>query len=169
MAKFSFQAATFTPTATADNTALANSTYMSIGAGSATQFINVLEIYMGGQATASAVNNMVFARDGTLAATPTALASPNSNGPLHSSSAAPAAAPIACVAATTGPLRSNAATVAKLNLTFNAFGGVVRWLAAPGEEWGILGTTAGSSASSLSAFTGGNVGAIGAHIVYEPF
>lgn len=169
MAKRSFQAATFTPTATADNTAMANATYMSIGAGSATQMINVLEIYMGGQASASSINIMMFARDLVLAATPTALAAPNGDGPLNGATAALAAPPVTCTAATTGPSRTNTATTARLNLSFNTFGGIVRWVAAPGEEWAIIGTTVSISESSLSAFTGGSAGLMGAHIIYEPF
>lgn len=169
MAKRSFQAATFTPTATADNTAMTNATYMSIGAGSATQMLNVLEIYIGGQATASAINIMMFARDLVLAATPTALAAPNGDGPLNGATAALAAPPVTCVAAATGPSRTNTATTARLNLSLNAFGGIVRWVAAPGEEWTIIGTSVSISESSLSAFTGGSVGLIGSHIIYEPF
>lgn len=169
MAKRSFQAATWTPTATADNSTLANGTYMSIGASGATAGLNVLEIYEGGQATASAVNIMIFARDLVLSSTPTALATPNSDGPMNTLTAALSAVPITNVAATTGPSRVTASTGTKLNLTFNAFGGIVRWVAAPGEEWGIVGVSTSVSESSLSAFTGGNVGLMGSHIVYEPF
>jgi len=164
-----FQAASFTPTATADGTALANATYMSIGAGSATQALNVIEIELGGQASASAVNIMQFARDLVLAATPTALAAPNGDGPMHTATAALAAVPVTCVAATTGPSRTNTAATARLNLSFNAFGGIVRWKAfSTDEAWNITGTTVSVSESSLSAFTGGNVGLMGAHIIYEP-
>lgn len=169
MAKRSFQVATFTPTATADNSALANATYMAIGAGSATQMLNVLEIYIGGQAASAGINIMQFARDLVLAATPTALAAPNGDGPLNGATAALAAPPITNVAAATGPSRTNTATTARLNLTHNPFGGIVRWVAAPGEEWTIIGQTVSISESSLSCFTGGSVGAVGAHIIYEPF
>ena len=44
--------------------------------------VNVIEIYQGGQASASSINIMMFARDSTLAAIPTALAAPVSDGPL---------------------------------------------------------------------------------------
>jgi hypothetical protein len=169
MAKRSFSAATWTPTATADTTALANSTFMSIGASGATAGLNVLEIYLGGQATSSAVNIMQFARDSTLIGTPTALAAPNSDGPLNTMTAALAAVPITAVAGGTSPQRSAATTAARLSLTFNAFGGIVRWVAAPGEEWGIVGVTVNVSESSLSAYTGGSVGLMGSHVVYEPF
>ena len=74
MAKRIFQVPTFTPTATADTTNLANNTHMSIGASGATAGLNVIEIYEGGQATASNAMIMMFARDVVLAGTPTALA-----------------------------------------------------------------------------------------------
>jgi hypothetical protein len=169
MAKRIFQQATFTPTATADATALANATYMSIEAGSATQQINVIEIYEGGQASASSVNIMMFARNLTAATTPTALAAPNGDGPMSTATAALAVPPVTYVAAATGPQRTNTALTARLNLSFNAFGGLVRWQAAPGEEWGITGTSVSVAPSSLSAFTGGTPGLMGAHVVYEPY
>lgn len=169
MAKRIFQAASFTPTATADGTTLANGTYMAVGAGSATQMINVIEIYEGGQAAASSINIMMFARDLILGATPTALAAPNGDGPMSGATAALAAPPITFTAATTGPQRTNTAATARLNLSFNSFGGIVRWVAAPGEEWQIIGQTVSISESTLSAFTGGSAGLMGAHIVYEPF
>lgn len=169
MAKRIFQAASFTPTAQADNAALTNATYMALGAGSATQLLHVHEIQAGGQATASAVNILMFARDIVLGATPTALAAPNGDGPMHGASAALAAPPLSFVAATTGPSRSNTALTARLNLSFNAFGGIVKWFSQVGQEWAILGNAVSTSESSLSCFTGGNPGLMGAHIIYEPF
>jgi hypothetical protein len=88
---------------------------------------------------------------------------------MHPSTAALAAAPVSFVAAATGPQRSAVTTDAKLEVGLNAFGGIQRWQAAPGEEWGQLGNTASLGESILSAFTGGTPGAISAHIVYEPF
>lgn len=169
MAKRSFQATTYTPTATADTTALANGTHQTIGASAAGAGLNVLELYIGGQASASSINIMQFARDSTLGATPTALSAPNSDGPLNTLTAAAQVGSITFVAAGTPPQRSAVTTSARLNLSLNAFGGIVRWVAAPGEEWGIVGVTVSVSESSLSAFTGGSVGLIGSHIVYEPF
>lgn len=170
MAKRIFQVPTYTPTATADTTNLANNTHQSIGASGATAGLNVIEIYIGGQATASSVNIMMFARDVVLAGTPTALAAPAGDGPMDTRTAALAAVPITFNFVTTTPnQRSSAVAQARLNLSLNAFGGIVRWVAAPGEEWGITGVTVNVSESSLSAFTGGSVGLIGSHIVYEPF
>src|SRR5258708_289387 len=168
MAKRLFQQATWTPTATADATALANTTYMAIEAGTATQQLDVLEIYEGGQASASSINIMQFARSLAFGTTPTALAAPNGDGPMSTSTAALGTVPVTFVAAATGPTRTNTATTARLNLSFNSFGGIVRWVAAPGEEWTIIGTSVSVSGSTLSAFTGGSAGLMGAHIVYEP-
>jgi len=170
MAKRIFQVPTFTPTATADTTNFANNTMMTIGASSASAGLNVIEIYEGGQATASTVNIMMFARDVVLAGTPTALAAPASDGPMDSRTAALAAVPITYNFVTTTPNQRTSATAqARLNLSLNVFGGIVRWVAAPGEEWGITGVTVNISESSLSGFTGSTTGLLGAHIVYEPF
>ena len=168
MAKRVFNASSFTPTATADNSALTNATYMAIEAASATQLINILEIYEYGQAATSAVNIMQFARSLAFGITPTALSAPNGDGPMHTSTAALAAVPVTYIAAGTGPTRTNTAATARLNIGFNAAGGIVRWKPAPGEEFVILGTAVSVSGSTLSAFTGGNVGAMGAHLIYEP-
>ncbi len=169
MAKRIFQCPTWAPTATADTTNLANNTHMSIGASGATAGLNVIEIYEGGQAAASAPNIMLFARDVVLAGTPTALAAPSGDGAMDTRTAALAAPPITFNFVSTTPnQRSSATAQARLNLSFNAFGGIVRWVAAPGEEWGITGITVNVSESSLSALgTGG--GLMGAHLIYEPF
>lgn len=169
MAKRSFSAATYTPTATADTANLANSTYQAIAASGATAGLNVIEIFIGGQASASSINLSQFARDSTVGATPTALAAPNSDGPMNTMTAALAAVPITFVSAGTNPQRSAATTAARLLLSLNAFGGIVRWVAAPGEEWGIVGVSVNVSESSLSCFTGGSAGLVGTHIIYEPF
>lgn len=168
MAKRVFQAATYTPTATADNTALTNATYQAIGAGSATQFLKIHEIFVGGQHTASGVAIMQFARDLVLAITPTALTTPNGDGPMNGASAALAAPALTFVAAATGPSRTNTGTTARLNFSFNTFGGQARWQAPPDATWDIIGQTVSISESSLSCFTGGAPGPVGSHIIYEP-
>lgn len=168
MAKRSFSAATYTPTATADQTAFAASTFQALESGGAAFALNVLEIELGGQATTSSVNIMQFARMAVVGTTPTALAAPNSDGPLNSFTQTLGTVPLSYVAASTNPQRASATTSARLSLSFNAFGGIIRWQAAPYEEWGILGNAVSVSGSILSAFTGGSVGLIGSHIIYEP-
>ena len=166
MALRSFKVSTFTPVAVADTTAMTDGGYMGLMGGSTTQRLKISEVYMGGQATSSAPTIMLLSRDSTVQATPTALGVGNSNADLDPSTAALAAPPVAFVASTTKPQR--AATLGLLNLSFNAFGGIVRWVAAPGSEIGILGNTASLGEVSLSAFTGGTPGLMGAHIIYEP-
>jgi hypothetical protein len=58
-------------------------------------------------------------------------------------------------------------TTGKLNLSFNGFGGIIRWQAAPDEEWGIYGTATTFGESSLSGFTETGAGPIGCSIIYE--
>ncbi len=171
MAKRSLQVPTFTPTAVGDTTAITNNTFIALGAVTATSGGLVSEVYIGGQASASSINIMMFARDSTLGATPTALAAPASDGPLNSLTIPPTVAStmLGFNFAGTAPQRAASTTAARLNLSLNAFGGIVRWVAYPGEEWGIVGTATSFSESSLSAFTGGSVGLIGAHIIYETY
>lgn len=169
MGKRSFQCPVWVPTATADTTNLVNNTFMAIGATNATSGLLVQEIEIGGQNSASDVKIMMFARDSTLGATLTALAAPNSDGPMHTLGQAGQTGSLTYAFANTVPQRSATTTSARLNLTFNGFGGIVRWQAAPFEEWGIVGVTASISESSLSAFTGSGSGAVGAHIIYEAY
>ncbi len=170
MAKRVFQASTWTPTAQGENAALTNATYQNIEAAAPTMLVQVMEVYVGGQATASAVNIMQFARTQSNATTPTALAAGGAatDAFMNSFGTALSASAGVCVSAATGPSRSTLAASSRLNLSLNAFGGIVRWVAAPGEEWGILSTVA-SNGSTLSAYTGGSVGLIGSHIIYEVF
>jgi ABC-type molybdenum transport system ATPase subunit/photorepair protein PhrA len=66
---------------------------------------------------------------------------------------------------------SNAITDAKLNLGQNAFGGIIRWNAAPMQQWQLLGSTASGAETmlcNLVAGTGVSTTA-NAHIIYEPY
>jgi hypothetical protein len=163
MARWSFQYRTWTPTAVAD-TANFTAPFMAMQGGSGTQRMNLWEVFMGGQAGASSPSIMVVARDSTVGATLT------NNGTfvaLDPATAALAAAPAPFSTSTTLPQRSS--TLYLLNLSFNAFGGIVRWVYAPGEEVGMLGNTASNGELSLTAFTGGTPGLMGSHMIFEPF
>jgi hypothetical protein len=167
MAKRVLGLTTFTPTATADTTNLVDATYFGvIQGGSSTQRINILEIFMGGQAGSSAPTFMLLARDSTIAVTVSS-GTGQTDAAMDASTAALAALSVVGNTATTKPQRSS--TLHLLNLSFNAFGGLVRWLAAPGEEITTIGNTASLGEVSLSAFTGGTPGLMGGHIIYEPF
>lgn len=166
-AKRSLVNVTGTPTATADTTNLVDNTYQGVvQGGSATQRVNVIEVMETGQAGASSPTLMVLARDTTVAVTVT-LGTAQSDAPLDGATAALAAPPVVGNVATTKPQRS--ATAKLLNLAYNAFGGIIRWVAAPGEEISVVGNTQPLGEVSLSAFTGGTPGLMGSHIIYEPF
>lgn len=167
MSKRSLSMNSFTPTATADAaTTLANGTYNGvIQGGSASQRINIIEVMLTGQAGASSPSIMLLARDVVVAAT--LGATTTNDAPLDSAVAALAAPPLVGNTFTTPPQRSTTAKL--LNLAFNAFGGIVRWVAAPGEEITQAGNAVSVGETSLSAFTGGTPGLMGSHIIYEPF
>jgi len=168
MARWSIVNKSFTPVAVADGTAFTDNGYLALQGGSTTQRSNILEVQMGGQAGASAPTIMELARDSTVAATSIGPGT-NGRGPvaLDPASAALAAPPLAVGSSTTKPQRSS--TLSLLELAFNAFGGIMRWVAAPGEEIGVLGNTASLGEISLSAFTGGTPGLMSAHIIFETY
>lgn len=165
MGKRSFKCSGWTPTGVADTTAFTDASYCALQGGSATQRTRILELFLGGQAGASAVNPMILARDSTVGVTLTALGAGNNDAPLDPAVAALAAPVVPFVASITKPQR--AATLGLLNLSFNAFGGIVRWVAAPDEEIWVLGNAANAGEVSLSAYTGGSPGLMGSHIIYE--
>lgn len=169
MAKRIVSVTTQTPTATADTTNLVDATYpFLIQGGSSTQRTNILEIYLGGQAGSSTPTFMVLGRDSTVATGTNTNGAGQTDAALDAASAALAAPALTGNSqATTKPQRSS--TLHLLNLSFNAFGGIVRWVAAPGEEISLIGNTASLGEISLSAFTGGTPGAMGAHMIYETF
>ena len=137
MAKWSLNVVTMTPgTGVADARRSAPPALPGFP-GFATQYIKVYEMEEQGQGTtAGASNFMVWARLTTVTATPTTLATPNSLGPMD-----PARAALAHLRLAPSPLppghRARRSSLAKLNMSFNAFGGILRWQAAPGCEWGI--------------------------------
>ena len=171
MAKRSFAANAWTTgTGTADNAQVTSGSYQSLDPGSASQMLQVVEIYVGGLSTASAVQNLQFRRTGTAGTGgASALASPNSDGPLNTFAAAITTVPVAAVAYVTNqPIPTNTTTYSRLNLAMNAFGGIVRWVAAPGEEYWMVGTGA-NVAATLSNNTGSGTGTVSSHIIYEMF
>lgn len=162
MARWSASRQAVTPVAVADATNFTDNGYLALQGGSATQVNKVCEVYMGGQAASSAPTPMILARDSTVGGT----LSGGLLAALDPATAALAAPPTAFSVATTKPQRS--ATLQLLQLGFNAFGGVVRWVAAPGYEIGMLGNAASFGEVSLSCMTGGTPGALTPHILFEP-
>jgi hypothetical protein len=171
MSKRLFTSQGLTFTASAAGSAAASSTFMALKGGAATQLIDVLEVFVSGLATASTVAAMNLARSSTLETTPTTLAAPHSDGGEFPNITALSSTVVPFVAAGTGPTPSNTVTDAKLNLALNLFGGIVRWNAAPTQQWQIIGNTAPGGESVLwnSSTGGGSSGLANAHILYEPY
>ena len=166
MAKRIVSITTITPTAFGDTANMTSAAYpFIVQGGSTTQRINILEIYEGGQAGSSTPTFMILGRDSTVAVTNT-YGTGQQDAALDASTAALAAPPLTGNTNSTAPQRSSTGHL--LNLSFNCFGGVVRWVAPPGEEISIIGNTASLGEVSFSAFTGGTPGAMGAHLIYEP-
>lgn len=155
---------TWTPVAVADTTAMTSNGYHNIRGGSGTQRGELREAYLGGQAGASSPSIMVLGRTSTIAA---ATLTTSRVAVIDAASADAAAPPIAYVG-TSGTQPQRSATLGMLlNLSFNAFGGIVRWYAGPDEIISYLGNTASLGELSLNAFTGGTPGLLGSNLVFE--
>jgi hypothetical protein len=170
VAKRVFQNNNWTPTATADASTLTNATFMGVKGGSTSQYLDFLEFMIQGMGGASTPTALTFARASTLATNPTALAAPASDGVMNPFTVALAAPPVTFTAAGTPGQRSNLTTDAKLPLGINAFGGILRWNAAPGQQFSSYGNavTAPAGESYLSSENYGTAGLIQASIIYEP-
>jgi hypothetical protein len=164
MARWTALKNNWTPIAVADTTAYTDNGYMALAGGTTTQRVNILEVYMGGLAAASAPAQMLFARDSSLGTTSL---SGVVTEPLDHNTAALAAPTLAFSVATAKPQRSS--TRQLLALGFNAFGGVVRWVAAPGQEIGVFGNAASVGEVSLSSASTGTPGLMNSHFIFEPF
>jgi hypothetical protein len=154
-------------TGVADGSSLVSNTYpLEIVGGSATQRVNINEVFIGGEAAStSAPTVMRLGRDSTIAVTATSAG--NALLQLMDASAtAPTSVPSLVQSATTNPTRST--TLGRLlALSFNAYGGIARWQARYGEEISLVGNTASLGAMSLSAFTGSTTAATSGHIILE--
>lgn len=162
MARWSVLKNNWTPTAVADATNFTDSGYLALQGGSTTQVSKVTEIYMGGLAGASAPAQMLVGRDSTVGGT----LSGALTSALDPATAALAAPPVGFAIATTKPQRSS--TLQLLAPAFNAFGGIVRWTAAQGNEIGMLGNAASFGELSISHASAGTPGLMAAHIIFEP-
>jgi hypothetical protein len=164
MAKRSFANWSWTPIGVANGAAqTANGACFLNGSG-ANQRNTISEVYMGGLATVTSPCQMMLARDSAIAATAIGLGTNGSDAPLDVNSASAAAG--TGFTATTMPQRNGSLQL--LNPGFNAWGGIVRWVAYPGEEITTYGTAVNIGEVSLSANIGGTPGLLESHIIYEP-
>ncbi len=149
----------------------ATSAYMCVKGASGTQRIDFNEILVSGFAGSTAPSGLMLVRPSVIETTPTALAIASaSDGPIDASAAALASAPVSFIAAGTQPTNTNNTTDARLNLGLNLNGGIIRWVAAPNQNWTQLGNTATLGETVLAVIgTGFTSGNFSAHIGYEPF
>ena len=121
------------------------------------EFCKLTEIGVSGEGTSSTVNRMAVRRstaNGTTATTQT----PQKNQPWSQAAITQAATTFTGAEPTT-------ASVALWTYAFNVYGGVIRWIAAPGMELMILGSTAGNSEVSLESSSG--TGQISCQLIWE--
>jgi hypothetical protein len=168
MALRSFVYNSWTPIAVGNTASFTAGGYMALQGGSGTQRFRVEEIYMGGQAGASSVNDMLLSRDSTIGVT-LSYSTGALDAILDFSAGALSTAVTTFTIATTEPQRSSAFQL--LALSFNAFGGIVRWVTSPNEV-GIIGvgnTASGGELSLSCSSATGTPGLMSSHIVYEPY
>jgi hypothetical protein len=156
---------TITPTATADATNLVDATYPFALQGVSLQKNTIKEVYFGGQApsTSSPIIFLV-SRDSTVGAT-LSKGTGLTDASLQAETVQLASPAVIFNTATTKPQRS--ATLHLMNLSVNAFGGIVRWVPKDGTEPTLVGAAASLGEISVSAFTGGTPGLVGGHMIYE--
>lgn len=123
----------------------------------ANEICRVNEVSVGGEATSSTVNRMAVRRSTTVGSTAT------TQTPARMSPSAQATIIQGATTFTTEP--TTAAAPAIWTYALNVFGGVVRWVAAPGQELWIEGATAGNSEISLESSAG--TGTISCQVVFE--
>ena len=158
MSQYTHGAVGWTPVNHADGaSALANNSYHAVRSANAADIQRIVEVFVGGEATSSTVNRMALRRLSTNATTPTN----QTPAPLNYASAASNAQ--GYVAAATGP--TIASTAHLLNLAFNAFGGLIRWVAAPGEEIYFGTATAPNAEINLDSISG--TGLVSTDIKFE--
>jgi hypothetical protein len=149
----------------AGTTPLTTNTFVALQGGNSTMRLQVSEVYIGGEAaSASSPSYMLFARSGTLGVGALTGAS-TSNVLTDASAVAPGTtAATGTTYATTQPTRGNVL----LRLSYNAYGGIVRWVASPDQMISVAGNaTANASDVTLSAFTGSTTVTASGHILYE--
>jgi hypothetical protein len=171
MSKRIFTTKGLTFNAAADNAALTSVSFMALK-GQSNQLVDVLSIKVAGMAGVAVDAAFVWKRASTLETTPTPLSTASaSDGFLLPIASALSSSVTAFIAATTGPIGSQAVTDATLDLSINGFGGLFNWQAAPGMEWKIIGTAAPGLESVLynSSTAGGANSQANISIIYEPY
>src|SRR5690242_14151793 len=122
MAVWTASAHNITMASVADTTGYTANAYLAIQGGSSTQRINILEAKIGGLATSSTPMTALLARHSTVS---TATQSGGFNAAQDPATAALAAAQVVFTT-TSGTQPQRSSTLHLADLSFNAFGGVIR-------------------------------------------
>lgn len=163
MATWSVIQENWTPTAVADATNFTNSGYISLQGGSSTQRINILEIKLGGLASANAPAQCVLSRHSTVGATGLSGGLLTADDP---STAALAAPPVVFSTSSTKPQRSSSLHLRPL--AYNAYGGLIKLSLNPDKPISMLGNTASFGELGISHLSGGTPGLQDSYMVIEP-
>ena len=173
MAKYSSQFTSVTMAVTAAGSAISTTGvngFMGVVNGAATQLSKVSEIYMGGEApSSSTVASMSFGRATQLATTATAGAATTIL--TDAMATAPSSTPTGFTqwVTTTGPIVTAASTV--LHLSYNAYGGIVRWVSSPDQQITFYGTAAYTTQATggqmILTQVAGTAALMSGHILYE--
>src|SRR5262245_110612 len=123
----------------------------------ADEFCKVVEVAVGGEATVSTINRMTVRRSTTNGLSPVA------QTPAKMSPTSPISYTDGATSFGTQPV--TAAAPAIWTYALNVFGGLVRWVAAPGQELIVEGSVAGNSQVSLESSVG--TGIVSCQLVFE--
>ena len=152
--------------------------YMAMVGSSTTQVTDINEVLITGTASASTIGAFTWcpisvAQTGGA----TALASPNSDGPMQSN-ATPVVNTTFVAAATTQPTPASTLTASRINLGLNTFGGIIRWNAAPTQQYTLIGNAIFAAGPpvlfgqamlvNMTQGTGASTTA-NIHVMYEPY
>jgi hypothetical protein len=173
MAKYSSQFSSVTmavsPLGSAVTSATGVNGFMGLLNASSTGLAKISEVYMGGEAaSASQVASMALTRATTLANTATAGLATSIL--TDATATAPASTPLAFTqwVTTAAPVGS---ANALLHLSYNAYGGIVRWVSSPDQNITLFGTAAfttqGTGGEVLLTQIAGTASAMSGHILYE--
>jgi len=164
MAKYHLTATGQATVAIGDTLALTTLKYGALGGNSATMQLKVYEVAIGGESSSAAVQQYIFARDTTVAAT--SLTSVGlTNAAIDATATAPGTLALFSNSSTTFPQRS--ATAHLIQHSINAFGGYARWQARQGEEISMIGNTQPLGECSYSGGLATVAGTVSWHIAYE--
>jgi hypothetical protein len=149
--------------------------FMAVSGAATTQVVDILEILISGMSTASTVAGFTLGYASTLesAVGGSALAAPAADGPeMVNATALATLVKTFTAASTTMPTPSNATTLPVLNVGLNTFGGIIRWNAAPTQQWTQVGNAVNGGESILwndGSYQSAGACAANAHIIYEPY